>query len=556
MSNTTIRWDDWIHPTTTDVTSAARGARGLWRLRAVRPVIAAIVVSLAYYLGAVVGFLFQAPGVPQSVLWLPNSILLAALLLNPVNRWAPLLAAAFPAHMLVGWQNHAPPLSMSLIFLTNCADAALGAGLLRLLTRNRWSLRNLNELILFLIVGAVLAPLLVSFLDAGITVETGWGSAYWLAFTTRVRANALTNMIVVPAIVASLSADVDSSPRAIPRVIEAALLLAGLFVVSMFVFSARMKGQDAFHYVPVAFLLWAAVRFGPGMEGWSLLVLAATMSWYALHGGGVFGETPSHAAITSLQLFLVVVAIPLLCLSMVVKDRAETLRELTVSRNAVRVSIDTVRDLAGRLIAAQDEERTRVARELHDGVSQHVAELAITLSSMRRTPAVRNAGLENEFLRLYDQTSGLFESVRSLSHQLHPSVLRHAGLVPALRGLCDAFSEQGTLCAFTAGDVEPLSDELALVAYRVIQEALRNVNRHARAEHVSVSLGRAGSALTIVVADDGGGFDPVSARQRSHGLGLVSMEERVRSVRGEMHIRSSPAGSTIDVKIPVSAWAT
>jgi len=261
--------------------------------------------------------------------------------------------------------------------------------------------------------------------------------------------------------------------------------------------------------------------------------------------------------ITSLQLFLVVVAVPLLCLSMVVKERAETLRELTASRNAVRVSIDTVRDLAGRLIAAQDEERSRVARELHDGVSQHVAELAITLSAMRRTPAVRDAGLDKEFLRLYDQTSGLFESVRTLSHQLHPSVLRHAGLVPALRHLCDAFADQqGVLCAVTAGDVEPLSDELALAAYRVIQEALRNVGRHARAQHVSVALGRVDGALTVTVTDDGVGFDPVSARQRSHGLGLVSMEERVRSVRGALHIRSAPTGSVIAVTIPVKSWAT
>jgi two-component system sensor histidine kinase UhpB len=416
-------------------------------------------------------------------------------------------------------------------------------------------LRSLNDLVVLFVFGAVLAPLLVSFLDAGITVGTGWSSSYWLAFTTRLRANALTNMIVVPAIVASLDVELGSSERVVPKIVEAIVLLVGLLLVTMFVFSARMKGEDAWHYLPVAFLLWAAVRFGPGVEGWALLTMAGTMSWYALHGGGVFGEKPNDATITSVQEFLFVLTVPLLCLSMVVKERTQTMRELMVSRNAVRVSIDTVRDLAGRLIAAQEDERTRVARELHDGVSQHVAELAITLSTIRRLPAVRDAGLEDEFLRLYDQTSELFESVRTLSHQLHPSVLRHAGLVPAVRSLCDAFSDQQrVLCAFTSGDVEPLPDDLALVAYRVVQESLRNVARHARAEHVTVSITRSDRTMIILVKDDGAGFDPVSARQRSHGLGLVSMEERVRTVHGEMHIESSTVGTTILVRLPVPAW--
>jgi two-component system sensor histidine kinase UhpB len=553
MANSTLQWDDWIRPTS-DVAGLMRDAQPLWRRR-VRPAVVAIAVSLAYYLGASVGFLFQSPSVPQSVLWLPNSILLAALLLNPVSRWWQLLAAAFPAQVLVGWQNDAPLLSISLLFLTNCADAALGATLVRWATRSKWSLRSLNDLVVLFVFGAVLAPLLVSFLDAGITVGTGWSSSYWLAFTTRLRANALTNMIVVPAIVASLDVELGSSERVVPKIVEAIVLLVGLLLVTMFVFSARMKGEDAWHYLPVAFLLWAAVRFGPGVEGWALLTMAGTMSWYALHGGGVFGEKPNDATITSVQEFLFVLTVPLLCLSMVVKERTQTMRELMVSRNAVRVSIDTVRDLAGRLIAAQEDERTRVARELHDGVSQHVAELAITLSTIRRLPAVRDAGLEDEFLRLYDQTSELFESVRTLSHQLHPSVLRHAGLVPAVRSLCDAFSDQQrVLCAFTSGDVEPLPDDLALVAYRVVQESLRNVARHARAEHVTVSITRSDRTMIILVKDDGAGFDPVSARQRSHGLGLVSMEERVRTVHGEMHIESSTVGTTILVRLPVPAW--
>src|SRR4051812_42716232 len=171
----TIRWDHWSPPAAANAASSVVfDVRRLLRHRDIRPVMLAAIVAVAYYIGASVGFLFQSPSVPQSVLWLPNSILLAALLMNDPRRWLPILAAAFPAQMLVAWQNHAPLVPVSLLFITNCADAALGAALLRWVTNGRWSLRNLNELILFIVLGAVLAPLLVSFVDAGITVATGW----------------------------------------------------------------------------------------------------------------------------------------------------------------------------------------------------------------------------------------------------------------------------------------------------------------------------------------------------------------------------------------------
>src|SRR5262245_64214192 len=90
-----------------------------------------LAVSLAYYFGAEIGFAFHAPSSPQSVLWLPNSILLATLLLAPMSQWLPYLAAAFPAQILVGWQSSAPMLPIGLLFVTNCIDAALGAFLVR-----------------------------------------------------------------------------------------------------------------------------------------------------------------------------------------------------------------------------------------------------------------------------------------------------------------------------------------------------------------------------------------------------------------------------------------
>jgi signal transduction histidine kinase len=517
------------------------------------PLRRAVFLSAAYYVGAMIGFLFQSPGTPQSVLWLPNSILLAALLMTPARLWVAYVAAALPAHLLVAWQTHAPLGAMALLFLTNCADAVLGATAVRFAARGRWRLDSLRNLIVFFACGSYLGPALISFLDAGITVLTGWGTDYWTAYVTRVRANTLTNVILVPAIVGTLSLEVSEWRRAsVSRYLEALVVLAAVLVVSALVFSRAMHdGAIAWFYLPMALLLWPAVRFGPGTTGWTLLLVATTSSWNALRGVGPFGAETPAGNIESLQFFLLCVSIPLLSLAMVIKEREEVTSELVASRNATRVSIDTVRDLAGRFIAAQEDERARVARELHDGVSQHVAEMAITLGSMRRMPAAQAGGLDADFLRLYDQTSGLFESVRSLSHQLHPSVLRHAGLVPAMESLCTTFGTQHEIAVtFTSEDVEPLPESVALCAYRVAQETLRNIAEHAEARRVNVRLARAENDLLLTVTDDGRGFDPTTARQRSHGLGLVSMEERVRLAHGELTIRSESTGTSITARLP------
>jgi two-component system sensor histidine kinase UhpB len=214
-----------------------------------------------------------------------------------------------------------------------------------------------------------------------------------------------------------------------------------------------------------------------------------------------------------------------------------------------------VRDLAGRLISAQEEERNRIARELHDGVGQYVADMAVTMSAMKRVPAVRAAGLDREFQRLYQNTSNLFESVRALSHQLHPSVLRHAGLLAATEALCRAFRQQVDIeVEFEPHPIDPIPDDVALCAYRVAQEALRNIAAHANARAVKVTLTKGAGELSLLIADDGRGFDPVAARARP-GLGLVSMEERVRLVHGQLDINSGPTGSRITVRIPVAAFA-
>jgi signal transduction histidine kinase len=221
----------------------------------------------------------------------------------------------------------------------------------------------------------------------------------------------------------------------------------------------------------------------------------------------------------------------------------------------LRASVGQVRDLAGRLISAQEAERAHIARELHDGVSQHVAAMAIALSAMKSGPAERSVTLDQEVERLQSHTTALFESVRDLSHQLHPSVLKRAGLVTAMRSLCSAVSEHHEIdITLRADDIGSVPEVPALCIYRVTQEALRNAVAHSGAKNISVVLARHDDRLSLAIADDGRGFDTATARRRG-GLGLVSIEERVRLEQGDLVVDSDNSGTRIRAWLPLGTVA-
>jgi signal transduction histidine kinase len=520
-----------------------------WRLAA-----SAALVALAYYAGARVGFLFQAPSVPQSILWLPNSILLAALLWLPVRGWWLPLAAVFPAHLLVGWQNGAPLTTMSLLYFTNCGDAMLGAASVRWLLRGSPRFDGLRSTLIFLALGATLSPILASFADAAITVLTGWSHAYWPAFLTRVRANVLTNVILVPALVELLAAWSERPrPVRVRRLVEALVLVGSLLLTSVIVFTSRESTGNlpALLYAPLPFLLWAATRFGAGLTGGALFGVAVVSSWCAVRGLGPFAEASPEVNVAALQLLLLAISVPLLCLTAVVQERQSTARALVTSQGALRDSLDRIRDLAGRLLSAQEVERARIARQLHDDVNQQLAAVSIALSGLRRHLR-DDAALSGTVTQMQQQTSALVKTVRTLSHALHPSMLQHVGLLAALRGDCVEFGRQhGVAVHFRgSGDVGVVSDDIALCIYRVAQEALRNVAEHAKATRVEVELVSYPTQLELTITDDGSGFD-LSTSRRGGGLGLTSIDERVRLMHGCAWVDTAPRrGTRVGIRVP------
>lgn len=230
------------------------------------------------------------------------------------------------------------------------------------------------------------------------------------------------------------------------------------------------------------------------------------------------------------------------------------------SEAALRRSYQQNKDLAGRLITAQEAERTRIARDLHDDISQQLAGVSIAFSGLRqRLGGYPISGeLQQELADLQQQTLALARNVRHLSHDLHPTVLQHLGLVKGLTAYCSQLDRaHGVTIRCTAeGDFATMSPDAALCVYRIAQEALRNVIAHAGASRADVQLRRDGDHVEITILDDGRGFDAAGGVERSTGLGLVSITERAKIAGGSLDIVTGAArGTRVQARIPASPRA-
>jgi PAS domain S-box-containing protein len=228
-----------------------------------------------------------------------------------------------------------------------------------------------------------------------------------------------------------------------------------------------------------------------------------------------------------------------------ITERTRAENALRESKEALRQSHERIQDLAGKLMLAQEDERRRISRELHDDLNQKVAALAISMSRLKHDLPESADPLREQLASLQARILNLSDDVRQLSHQLHPAALEHTGLVAALKSHCAEFSNQeGIAIALNICDVnDAIPGDMALCLYRITQESLRNIARHARTKEARVTLSASSDGINLFVADPGVGFDLEYTRQKG-GLGLVSMEERVRLLRGALQIRTQPEGGT------------
>ncbi len=220
----------------------------------------------------------------------------------------------------------------------------------------------------------------------------------------------------------------------------------------------------------------------------------------------------------------------------------------------LRESYERIRQMAGRLINAQEAARAGVAQDLHDDVCQQLVFVSMGVSTLKSSSGELQDGKTQEALTTLEaDTQKVFEGLRRLSHDLHPATLRLLGLTAALRTHCvETAKHHGVDVAFKADAVPAgVHKDVAVCFFRIAQEALRNGIAHGGARRLSVSLAGAGEHLDLVVTDDGAGFDVASAYRDGGGLGLVTMSERARVVGATVDISSQPArGTTVRVRGP------
>lgn len=296
----------------------------------------------------------------------------------------------------------------------------------------------------------------------------------------------------------------------------------------------------------VVWIVLAVEAFMFGLRIAAVRIAAATIFVlaYAIAANG--DAAPAAAAMTDLDLEEWPLMAVIACIVAIMADR--------VTHTGRRYA-SLYRGASDRLLTAQEDERRRLAVDLHDGVGQTMTALALTLDAAEAALAGAEApdAAGRQAVRRAREMAGIaLEEVRGVAFRLRPPRLQEAGLVPALREL-----------AASAGRPVEFSAEPSLVrpslldpghevdTYRIVQEALGNATRHGRPDRIGVTVRRVGRILRVDVVDDGVGFDPVAVEGR--GLGLASMRDRATAIRGTFHVRSQPgAGTAVRLDVPLA----
>jgi signal transduction histidine kinase len=505
---------------------------------AARTALLALLIILVSYLAARLGGTLVVSGLGLSVLWPPSALLVAAMLLVPRRNWLVLLPAGLAGAAIENLQLGFTLGATGLFFLADTVEFLVIGLSLGYCFDGVPRLNSSKALAKYCFFAAFLAPLVGASIGAG--ASSGSYAANWRIWFF---SDMLSFLTLTPAILSWASAGRVWFHRSVRSAVEVAALLGTLAILGHLVLLAPGKTLPATLYSFVPLLLWAALRFGSLGVSSSMIVISFLSIWGAMHGHGPFTGPEPMRNVLSLQVFLIFAATPFMALAAVVEERA--------SARLVE------KELSRRLISAQEQERIRIARELHDDVCQRLAMLSVKIEKAARYDGYGQLSVAEQLEQIGQQCSSLATDVQAISHELHPSILENLGLTTAVKSYCREVAQQnGVVVELSSGNLPRfLPQDVSLSVFRVVQEALRNAVKYSGQKHIKVCLQENSGQLELEVSDQGVGFDVRDKRKRG-GLGLVSMTERISQVNGTFSIDSQlNVGTRIRARVPLAAPA-
>jgi two-component system sensor histidine kinase UhpB len=485
----------------------------------------------------------RADGGP--LVWLPGGLLLAVLMSISTSRWLPCvtgmvlgvaLAAAFPDGMVI--QNGAP-LVFTLVLVP------LGAQVMRALCNDTSPLRTFRNLAGFLGLFIVALPIASS----AATLLAGYpdglrGQKFEVSLHVAL-AHALGYLLFAPTWFRPRARWATVQRMFVPDSWPAISSLAAIATIGLVwnAFGGHSYVRPLLLLAPIPVLVLTALRARVAGAHALVVLVAIVAIQLSRAGRGPFIEDDESLTALSFMSWILVPGVASWLLAVLIEHRVDTRRALVHSSREVR-------ELAGRLIEAQEQERSRIARDLHDDINQRLASVSIELSAIRRSAGASGADLAH----VQDELITLSEDVRHLSHNLHPSMLHETGLDAALGSLCNTHRHRNgpTIDLHVMPNADNLPDAIALCLYRAAQEALGNAVRHARARAIDVRLGIVDQLAELKVDDDGIGFNAKGEAARRRGLGLLSLEERAKLLGGSFELDTSPGkGTHVCIRIPL-----
>lgn len=471
-------------------------------------------------------------------LWPGCAILVAALMLVRTKLWAALLPASFAGFVLYDLQAGVPATSIAWFVPADTIQVLIAATGLHYSFHGVPRLNNISSLAKYCFFAVLLGPIMAAFVSAA-----GIPGNYWASWRISFLSEVLAFIVLTPALLSWLSEGPAwlQKPRA--HHLEFIGLVAATIVIAYLIFGTSTLGHSpAVLYALLPLLLWSCLRFASIGITTSMVVIGFLSVWGVVHGDGPFTGLGTHGSMLSLQLFLIFTSIPFLVLTALVEDR--------------KIAGESLASLSRGLIDAQEKERTRIARELHDDIGQRFALLGIALEQLKEG----SFDSPEDYVRIEEirkDVSDIAVDLHSLSHQLHSSKLEYLGLVAATRIYCKEFGERQNLqIDFRSHDVpRNVGHDVSLCLFRVLQESLQNSAKHSGTRSLEVQLWASAGQIHLEVRDSGRGFD-VAAASNGAGLGLISMRERLKSVNGTLSIDSqNEGGTTIHARVPVDSGA-